>query len=417
MEVILIILVAIALIYSIEVIGITGDFFNPAFLFILPITLSVICHCIYYAPEYHVSDMTYVIYSISVLCFCIGLFITMGVGKSKCSENTSRYENKYNGTIFNFYLLLMVFGAILSLRYLRQAMQFTLMGDSLLSNIRYYSLFVSQKSGLAKYGIVFAQTVMNYALYVRIVLGVKTKQIRRIIFLSAFCLLCSISTSLARTTLLSIILQIIFIISLSISDRRVDKSRRKKNTIRILVIGIVLFIAFNFIASRTGKLNMGGRLWIVSYLGEEIKSFDKYVLHYEYLTGGTQSLGILGRVFSKLGFGQSAEVDAYNTMMTLAGGPVSSFAAGPYMDFGIVGSIVIMLFYGMAIGYIYIKHLYNGGIWTLAYSTCTYQCAIAFFAFQFGMSDQIYYLILMFLLLRTRFGSKENVVLDYNPGL
>lgn len=412
MEVILIILVAIVLIYGIQVIGVTGDFFNPAFLFIFPITLSVIFHCIYYAPEYHVSDMTYAVYSISILSFSIGLLLTMGVGKSKFSENTVVYENKYNGTIFNLYLLLMVLGAVLSLRYLKQAAQFTLMGSSVLSNIRYYSLFVSQKSGLAKYGIVFAQVVMNYTLYARIVLGVKTRRLRKILVLSAFCLLCSISTSLARTTLLSIILQIVFIISLSINDQSVDKVKRKKNTIKILLIGIGLLIVFNIIASRTGKLNMGGRWWIVSYLGEEIKSFDKYVLNYSYLTRGTQSLGIIGRLISKFGVGKNSEIDAYNSMMTLAGGPVSSFAAGPYMDFGIPGSIIIMLFYGMAIGYIYIKHLYRGGIWTLAYSTCTYQCAIAFFAFQFGMSDQIYYLILMFLLLRTRFGSKENVVLE-----
>ena len=204
---------------------------------------------------------------------------------------------------------------------------------------------------------------------------------------------------LSRTVILFAFLTILFIYSIGIQKRKKFNNRLKIIT---CIAVVMLFLCFDFIAMQTNRaIVANGDSWWVFYFGSQFYVLD-YIIPFKGRLYGIKSLGIIGRALAKAGLLPSGGRDELQVFLNSMGSPVSSFVSGPYLDYGIIGSVLVMIFYGICIGYIYKRYRRSGGLWIIAYATCVYQCVLAFYAFCFGDSMQIYIFVLLFLMCNTK---------------
>lgn len=146
----------------------------------------------------------------------------------------------------------------------------------------------------------------------------------------------------------------------------------------------------------TGKGLIGeyNDFWIVYYFGSELHWLETLAIDNDFKTYGQLSLGILGRFLSYCGLINIDGYDSYRQLALEFGSPTASFVIAPYLDFGLAGCLIVAI-YGFFIGAIYRNNLFRHKMWTVFYATCAYQCIIAFYAFQFGLSSQIYVMLLL----------------------
>lgn len=376
------------------------DIFNPLILFIVPIAISFIVNCIYYDPIQEISDATYQIYGTGVLSFAVGVLLCTMVPHA---YNGNKKNITPNALVFDIYILASIIGTICAVIYIIKGSGIHAYGNNFMRNIRYYSLYVSPPSGLSKYGIIFCGVILNYLLYDVFVNGKKNKHNKRLLFTMTFMYCIFMMVTFARTVMFDLFARIIFFVYLGFAKKN-KKSRLTTNTLRfyflIFMVGILVLFIFTFIAAKTGKsFGAGGASWLISYFGAEFSVFQKYILSIPGALKGGASLGVISRVLRLFPFLPQKEAYADHALhMQGLGGPVSSFVSNPYLDFGIVGVVLIMIIYGYIISYIYLRHKHSGGIWTMFFATCIYQCIIAFFSFQFGLTSQIYEMVALLIL-------------------
>lgn len=369
------------------------EWFNPVLLFSAPILVSLVVNLIYYNRQYDISDTTYFIYFLSVMAFVVGL---------ESGKNISCKVNLISGDKAGKPSLLVLWGftaisSVFAVIQIIKGYSSGTYGNNLIDNVRYYTSYISGNNFFAKYGIVTADALMIYYLYRVFMAKENDSRTKQKLLCSILFYMLYTATQFNRTN----ILYFVSVIAFFYTKRDMGRKRSKKKTIIVLAVlsGIMLF-AFNYIAVRTNKANLGlyGEGWWVYYFGSQFYWFEKFSLGSNIRTYGVSSLGVLGRLLYAFGIIPEEGLASYRQMKRLYGNPVSSFVSSPFDDFGMLGLFVIF-FYGLAIGWIYKNHRKNKRIWSMYYATCVYQCIIAFYAFQFGMTSQIYVFLLLYFLL------------------
>lgn len=410
MKYILLITIIIILIYSIFMAKKNKDLFNPALVFILPIFLSLLINFVYYDKKFQISDGTYGIYWVSVVCFVLGLILGRRLKIFKNESKVQSIEIWYNKTIYKLYWGLAVVGVFFAIKQIIKGQQYGVYGKNLIDNVRHYTQYVQGPTILGKYGIVFADVVMLWLLYRVCILRDSRRKTHILLAVIIIIYNVYMATVFSRTNILYEFIVILFFLA----QKYIHHSKTSKNSMKWLIIaGIVIIImlgVFDFIAQRTNKIiGRSGESWWIFYFGSQFYVFDQNILHFEGRLFGWRSLGIVGRILYKFGLMPMQNIQYYQSVMAGTGNAVTSFVSAPYLDFGIVGSIIVMIFYGITIGYMHKRYLNTGGIWTIVYATCVFQCVLAFYAFVFGGSNQVYDLILLFLLCKVSAAGRQGI--------
>lgn len=413
MDILLLFTVTITMAVSILIALQEKDLFSPIMLFSCPIMISVICNEIYYSLNNDIKGKTYFIYWLSFISFVFGYMLAMVIFRTLGHNHSVIKERKLycNLLIYRLYWAFAIIGTFFSIRFMVEGALSGVFGNNIIRNIRYYSLYMGENSFLGKYAIIFSSVIMLYNLYERNVLLNRTLSNKSELIIAFILTLINICTSFSRTTILSISLEIGFFYCIYLKMTGRLNGHAIKSLAKITLAVIVVIVIFNFLAVQTNKSQgLTGESWFLFYFGAEINVLDKYIIDKGWHFNGLNSLGIIPRILNTFGVYPSGNSAEYSVYQTSIGGLVSSFASGPYMDFGILGCLIIPCIYGYIISYIHERHKQLGGLWTIANATCLYQCAIAFFAFQFGMSDQVYIIALFLLMCKCAFVTKESKV-------
>lgn len=366
------------------------EIFNPILLFSLPILISLCINLAVYDQKYSISSETYILYFWSVFVFAIGLlFGTRNRSRHKLYIK-SRVIRSKGSKFIKMMWVLMVFCSIFALIQIYKGYTSGIYGTGLsnfINNIRYYTGYVSGNNFFAKYGIVFSDFLILYYLYLRYIERVKTRKNLLCVFLCILFYLIFTATEFNKTNFLYLFCVILFFYVLG----------NMRHLRKVIVIGFIMLLFFviilNSVSQLTGKGIIEGEHWAYFYFGSEFRWLDVFAIKNNFNTSGYMSLGIIGRFLTSINVISLDGYNAYREVALQYNSPVSSFVLGPYLDFGYFGMFVLFG-YGLLIGWIYSQHKKIGKFWTILYSTCIYQLVISFFAFQFGMSNQVYVAVL-----------------------
>jgi|GEM_PF-4405711 membrane protein len=377
----------------------TGDIFNPKIIFAFPIFVSFCVNLVFYDSKMSISEDAYFIYMTSVACFCIGLYLGEHLKLFRSEAVGYSLDIKYNRNLFRLYFAIAIIGLFFAVQHIIRGVTYKIYGNHYLDNLRHYSTYVHMVSGLGKYGPVFANIIMLMMSYKVFILNNRCNKDIFLLCLSYVIYFIYMAMDLSRTVILFAFMTILFIYSIGMQKR---KKFNKRFKIIIGIAVVMLFLCFDFIAKQTNRaIVANGDSWWVFYFGSQFYVLD-YIIPFKGRLYGIKSLGIIGRALARAGLLPSAGRDELQVLLNSMGSPVSSFVSGPYLDYGIIGSVLVMIFYGICIGYIYKRYRRSGGLWIIAYATCVYQCVLAFYAFCFGDSMQIYIFVLLFLMCNTK---------------
>lgn len=421
MKLLLAIVIVVIIVGTIYRFSKDGEIFNPVLVFIVPLAFSFIINIMYYDTNGTISDVTYSIYIICILSIVAGLIAGM---KSKLiifGKQTGDLAIK-NQFVYCLCWIIAIIMAIYAIKYMATVLGMSVGIGNIILNMRWYSVHVYQGTLWPKYGMPFATVIFTTLIYQKYICNDKSKRINRLLLIDTFLVIIFFMLNFARTIIIGFLFEVIFIYWVGLRQKSAESKRRayissnlstnkgKKQEIRILVILLCVLVAlFSFIAYKTNKMrDSSNRFWLISYFGEEFTIFDQRCVAHPNTSKSLNSFGILGRVISKFGIINS-NVSTVADPNIPNDGKVSSFISIPYGEVGLIGCILIFLVYGLLIGYIYKMYQSCGGIWIFVYSTCIYQLFMAFYAFQFGMSSQVYELVLYFLLFKTFMGNTSVV--------
>lgn len=380
------------------------EIFNPILLFSAPILISIIVNLVFYDQRYAIDYYTYFVYFASMMALSLGLFI----GRYTKFQIRMPNNDVANINTAKLFWVIMIFASIFAIIQIYKGYTSDIYGTGikyLFNNVRYYTSYISGNNFLSKYGIVFADVLMIYYLYTYCILGEQDKKNKKSMIFAIFFYCLFTATQFNRTNLLYLCLIFAFFI---VKKKRKKFALFKKQTKIIVLILIVAFLLMNFIGQKTGKGQMGefNEPWWVYYFGSEFYWLQKLVINSGIRTNGYASLGAFGRFLGAVGVISESGYSDFRNIAIQYGNPVCSFVGGSYLDFGIAGLVVIII-YGFLIGYMYRQHLNRGKIWTMFYSTCVYQCVISFYGFQLGLSSQLYAMILLFILCKYNSGNNS----------
>lgn len=400
MKYLLLLIIFFATIYGYYFFSKTKDVFNPVLAFSAPILISVIVNLIFYDGRgYDISDETYFIYLAGVVSFLFGCLVVYRISSTGFRLNYSPAPIRLNNSILICFKIFSVFGTFISVLYIWKAAFSGYFGNNVIRNIRYYSLYVQQNSFFGKYSVIFIEVLFCIYAYKVFVQKDVSRNNRLWLVIVTIEYIIAFATTMARTVVLQFVLEFAYLFLYGITSD--NKKKNKKNNVinpKLILLGIVALYIMQMLAEKTSKSavidDMSGetRNWLVPYFGKEFYVFDTYIRGNDWVTMGINSMGFIGRLFQKLG------ILSFKHSIDIPGGQVGAFITGPYTDFGIIGVIILMIIYGMIIGYIFKKRMQQSGWWTIFYAISVYSCVMAFYAFQFMMSSHLYVAILIVLL-------------------
>ena len=374
-----------------------NELFNPWILIPGPILISLVINIIYYDQKYRISSDTYLVYFLSLFVLSIGLWIGFSFRRTiKINEGTYIPHNTRS-----ILWALVLFTSIFALIQIYRGYSSGTYGYGLaylMNNIRYYTGYIQGNNFFSKYGIVLVDVLMLNYMYNYYLMG--DQQSKKPMVLSMLFYLLFTATEFNRTNILYFVSTFGFFV---LKKHKEYIRQNKKPILTSIFLFVGLLIVFNVIAQKTGKGLIGADQdpWLVYYFGSEIHWLELFAIKSGIRTNGVLSLGVFGRLLKYIGIISDAAYDQYREMALVYGSPTSSFVSAPYLDFGIAG-IIVLFVYGVIIGHIYHNHLYRKNMWSIFYSTCVYQCIIAFYAFQFGLSSQIYVMVILLMICRDK---------------
>lgn len=378
------------------------DIFNPFLLFSVPLLVSLIVNLLYYDPRYGIEEGTYFVYFISVVAFSIGLF----VGVKTNVTVKIRSIKSVSKPIYIFIWLFTIISSVFAVYQIIKGFHSGIYGTELsylINNVRYYTQYVDEGNFFSIYGQVTADVLMLLLMYRYFVLREQTEKKKMLLAILFYALFTA--TVFNRTAMLYCVCAIAFFYS---QQGREYIKKQKKIALVVAILFVLAILVFNYIAINTNKGTIGSSAdpWLVFYFGSEFYWLQKFALSVGFHTYGTASLGIIGRLFYKLGLLPVENVAKYSELLRASGNPVSSFVAAPYLDFGYLG-VFILLLCGFIYGFIYRNHRKKGDVWTLFYATCVYPLVVAFYSFQFGLSSQVYVFVILIMMGRKRLMSNN----------
>lgn len=381
-----------------------NDYLNPISAFIIPITLSVLCYHLFISYEYSISNNTIVIYCVGCFMYVFGVV----VGQMNFCFKREKYKEKTFDSIYlspfvdNLFKIFTVVLTIYIMYYLFTTAVSSVFSSSFINNLRYESIFGKGVPSIITYGMVFVTLYTNIKLYNYYVANTYTN--KYFIYFLIFVLFLNVCITMAKTAILTLIITIYYIKNFKNARNYSSRFTLKKIISKyknIFIYGGLLILLSYVIAlgtNRAGSLNFFSKdFFIISYLADPIQYFDRVILNFSSVGNGYYSFGFFGRFFSQINLYTPIKFEHFFNMMSLYGkdGVVFGFAAPLFFDFGLIGVGINMLVNGLFVGYIYKKNIRNNGYWTIIYTSCLYSCIMAFFDYQFMMSDQLYTMIII----------------------
>lgn len=378
----------------------TKDIFNPISMFIWPITLGYIIFLFIYYDE-SIKNETLVLYSFGILAFVGGFCLHRIITRYPLAynEDVCRKELVIGETFFSVLKIIALLGIIATILYVYRTAFAGPYGSNVVRNLRYMGNYENSRSFISTYGIVVAKFVLYIIVYQ--VCTLDYKQNRKWIPFLVVGIVFGFMATVARTEFIEVVVAVYYIYSLKnrALSSKLTFSQRLKERWRALLLLVIIITVFIYVADKTEKIGSSNifntEFFFFRYAGLELKNFNSYILGNSFSTLGYHSLGIVGKLLSAFNLGPNNEL--FINIAQIYHGPVCSFIAAPYADFGLIGIILTMFAQGLLHSYVYMKSMRSGGYWSILYTTCIYSDLMAFYAFQYMMSSQVYILLLIIL--------------------
>lgn len=405
MEYLVLLLVYFVTLIILSSILLRKDLFSPLFLFGGPIVLQYFIYYYVYSETHPISNLTLLLYSLGLGSFICGYFFFLIFVKKRNFDTRNHYETKVKSNYFVIYASLIVglICLVLTQLYLKQlGVGFSNFSSESL-NIR--EAFINNLSNIpfyvtyGKYFLLFSisyiwfdflsgsQSISRFKMGILLVL----------LFYNAFSVY-------SRTDLLISILPIFIIffrtkIKNSNIAEKIEKSKIRKQ-IFILAIGLLflLVVMNNSRSIETSSAFFSVDNQIMQYIGRPIIAFDQWVLPYSNSSNQLLVFEPLNKVLLMLNI-----INPTNINLAPRGQfNVYSYLRAPYMDFGIIGVVLIMFLVGIVCHYFYIKYKSRNKSWIIFYSIFSYGMVMSFFDWQFFIITFVYLFIYIILVDKIR---------------
>lgn len=243
-----------------------------------------------------------------------------------------------------------------------------LSGDAIGYALRYAHMYGEESDYGAFHFLVAAQALGYFFI-------LSNNRLRRRVgwILVLACLLGSI-VKMERTSVLMLLSSVAFLVHY-----------RTRNT-KLLLYPILLSVfLFFLIAQLTFKADTVVGNFFLVYLGYGIKAFDEYIVKLPGVDGGSN---VFLLIYKLLGRGRGAE------SINIEAGEfnVFSYIQAPYMDFGVMGVVLITYLFGLIWGMVF-NCIRFSAFAVLMYASMIYPAIVVFYAWQFSLTTYIYLFI------------------------
>lgn len=380
----------------------TRDYLNPIMSFAGPILVGFLFFIVYYRDD--CSENTVLMYLCGIVFFVMG-FVLHRTFSQYSLEYTIMDDNKPKSIVDvsplfkNLFKIITLLSVLLTLRYIYSIAFQGPFGSNVIRNIRYMSNYVTEKGFITEYSMVVAKVflcILLYQLFVQNYEGNKTW-----ILITTAAAIVGIASTIARTQILSLAISWYYLYSLKKITNNKDTVKITWQTVKekwyiVIAIAVIMYV-FYYFAAQTSKLGSGGitskEFFLNRYFGQELVHFEENAKGYGGSGNGYYSLGWVTKILSAIGLVKSPGI--LESIILRTHGAVCSFMRTPYIDFGWVGICIIMFIMGFANSFIYKRVLKRMGYWCLFYTTCIYSNIMAFFDYQYMMSGQMYFLVVL----------------------
>ena len=179
-----------------------------------------------------------------------------------------------------------------------------------------------------------------------------------------------------------------------------DSNNRKKliNKVsvksQILVVASILGLSLLMNSMRSINNNYGlfdKNSSLIQYIGKPIIAFDQWILPHSNASKEILFLEPINKVLLKL------ELIDYDNIKLASLGQfnVYTYLKVPYMEFGLLGVLVLMLLIGILVNYLYLKSKTGSRNWLIFYSFYSYAIVMSFFDWQFGITTYVYLILFL----------------------
>lgn len=153
-------------------------------------------------------------------------------------------------------------------------------------------------------------------------------------------------------------------------------------------IGILLYPAlaaallFYIVAEATFKADTVVGNFFLAYLGYGLKAFDQHVLAMPGIDGGTNVFPWVFKIFGQ-------QVEGADVGVAAGDFNVYSYIEAPYMDFGLVGAMVVIFSFAVVWGWMF-NGIRTSPFKVLMYSAMVYPAVVVFYSWQFSLTTYFY---------------------------
>ncbi|MFI3685945.1 O-antigen polymerase [Vagococcus fluvialis] len=386
----------LTLFYSIRL----KDFLNPLFLFSTPLFLQYLIYFFVYKKDYRVSVLTLITFVSGLLFFLLGYFLFETLKTKSEINNLNEPNLKTNWIFIYFCLIIGIVFFVLSKIYLGNLNMSNYDLGSAGANLR--EAFIYSISDIpfyvtyGKYFLLFSVSVIFYEF-------VNNEGKIKPLFMYSLLLILILNAFLvmSRTDLLITLLPILIIWSRSVKltrNKKIDKTmfKEKVSMKKKIIIGMGLIVLL-FLMNSMRSIGEKGKLFdknnvLMQYLGRPIVAFDQWILPQVNESKEILILEPINKVFLQLGIIHKDSIK----LAPLGQFNVYSYLRVPFMEFGLIGIVIIMLVIGIFANYIYTKSKNGNRNWLIFYAFYSYSFVMAFFDWQFGVMTYAYLIIFLF---------------------
>lgn len=243
-----------------------------------------------------------------------------------------------------------------------------LSGDAIGYALRYAHMYGEQSDYGAFHFLVAAQALGYF-----LILSNNRNRRRLGLVLVLACLLGSI-VKMERTSILMLLSSVAFLVHY--------RTRQTKYLLYPILICAFLFF---LVAQLTFKMDTVVGNFFLAYLGYGIKAFDEYIVRLPGVDGGSNVFLLIHKLLGGGRGGESINIESgeFN---------VFSYIQAPYMDFGVMGVILITYIFGLIWGMVY-NCIRFSAFAVLMYASMIYPAIVVFYAWQFSLTTYIYLFI------------------------
>lgn len=196
------------------------EWFQPLFIFSVPILLSVWVNLLMYDKRFEIKSITYTLYLASVLTFVCGLQL------GTFSNITIRFNKRGKADDFIYKILwwFAVFSSFFAIKQIISGVSYGIYGNNLIDNVRFYSQYVDNGNFFSEYGIVACDVLMVYLMYRYYIEGDSSRHVRNSIIFAVALYILFVATVFNRTN----ILYLAIIFSFFFLKKKNDFSKERK---------------------------------------------------------------------------------------------------------------------------------------------------------------------------------------------